>query len=115
MLQKSDPVQTLQQVREAIHGEVETPKQNEANSRLIQLLCDDGHLQGMTRSEVSSKIGSGEPCARHKLCLEQDFLDNDWYYEVGALGSSYTRAKPVLILGFDSAGRVVRTYNRRIH
>ena len=94
---------------------MQTPSQNEDNSRLVQQAADDGVLQGMTREEVAQKIGAGEPCARHRMCLEQDFLDGDWYYEVGALDSPYSRVKPVLILGFDTAGRVQRTYNMRIH
>lgn len=104
----------LEKLRSAIAAPVSTPEQNTQNSELVERVAETDLLQGLTRDQVAEKIGRGEPCSRHKLCGEQGFEDDDWYYEVGQMGEGYARARPVLIVGFDRFGKSTRVYNLRI-
>jgi hypothetical protein len=105
---------TLPRLRSAIDGPVATVEQNKANSDLVQLIADEGHLLHLTRLEVEQRIGQGDECANHPLCDEQGFDSSDWYYEIGQPGDGYMRMRPALIIGFDRFGKSVRTYNQRV-
>jgi hypothetical protein len=106
--------ETLPKLREALTQPVTTPEQNKANSDLVELIAEEGHLLGLTRLEVEQKLGKGDDCATHELCQKQGFDPTDWYYEVGQMGEGYMRLRPALIVGFDRFGKSVRTYNLRV-
>jgi len=110
--------ETLPQLKQAIDEPVTSVEQNKQHSELAQLVSEEGHLEGLARSEVEAKIGKGEPCSRHPLCAERGFEDDDWYYEVGtadaAADARYLRYRPALILGFSRFGKVERTFVMRV-
>lgn len=107
--------EALPQLRAAIDKSLSTPEDSQENSRLVEKILDDNVLDEMFRHEVEEAIGRGDPCSRHPRCAENGFDDNDWFYTVGQMGEGRTGAVPVLIVGFDTSGRVVRTWNLRTH
>ena len=106
--------ETLPRLRDVLSQPVTSAEQNKANSELVEIIADEGHLLGLTRIEVEKKIGKGDDCATHELCQKQGFDDTDWYYEVGTEGQGYMRLRPALIVGFDRFGKSTRVYNLRI-
>ena len=102
--------ETLPKLRAAIDGQVSSPEQNAQNSALVTQVSDDKQLHGLTRIEVSDKLGAGDPCSRHPICGERGFEGDDWYYEIGREGSEYVRHRPALIVGFSRFGKVERTF-----
>ncbi len=100
-------------MRRAIADPVLSEQQNHDNSALVEQIADAQHLDGLTRPQVAEQIGPGDPCSHHPMCGEKGFESEDWYYEVGTPGPTYLKARPVLIVGFDRFGTVVRTYNLR--
>lgn len=104
------PEQTLPQLRTAIESPVESPDQNAQNSALVEQVSSDRQIHGLTREELVTRLGQGEPCHRHPLCRDKGFDDGDWYYEVGREGGSYLRGRPALIVGFSRFGKVERTF-----
>ncbi len=106
--------ETLPRLRQAMDEPVANEQQNRDNSALVEQVAEAQQLDGMTREELSDALGKGDKCSRHRICAEQGFDDEDWYYEVGTIGPSYMRARPVLIVGFDRFGKVTRTYNLRM-
>jgi hypothetical protein len=115
---KPTAYETLPQLKNALGTPVTTPEQNKQNSTLVQLVSEEGHLEGLTREEVKSKVGQGDSCHNHPLCDEQGFDDSDWYYEVGTADEggnpTYLRYRPALIVGFNRFGTVERTYVLRV-
>lgn len=107
--------QLLGNLRQAIDGDVADEQASAAHSRSVQAALDEGAVNGLRRDEVEELLGRGEPCSRHPRCAEHGFNDNDWFYEVGRPAAGYGRALPLMILGFDRAGRVSRSYNLRTH
>jgi hypothetical protein len=107
--------QAFPRLKAAIEGAVSTPEQSQENSRLVETIIEDDHLMGMFRHEVEEAIGQGEPCSRHPRCAENDFSGDDWFYTVGTMGEGATGALPILIVGFDTSGRVVKVWNLRTH
>jgi outer membrane protein assembly factor BamE (lipoprotein component of BamABCDE complex) len=105
----------LPELRQAIDEPVESKEANEEHSRLVEAVAEDGVLDGMSRSEVQSALGRGDPCSRHPKCAENGFDGNDWYYSVGRMGEGGPSVRPVLIVGFDRTGQVDRTWNLRVH
>jgi hypothetical protein len=103
--------ETLPKLKSAIDTEVSSPQQNDELSVLVEQVSEGRHLQGLTRSEVVERIGSGERCDRHPICTERGFEANDSYYEVGKPSASYTvRYRPALIVGYNRFGKVERTF-----
>ena len=102
--------ETLPKLRAAIAEQVSSPEQNAKNGALVTQVSDDKQLQGLTRLEVSEKLGAGDPCSRHPMCGERGFESDDWYYEIGREGSEYVRHRPALIIGFSRFGKVERTF-----
>jgi hypothetical protein len=115
---KPTAYETLPQLKQAIDEPVLSAEQNKQHSALAQLVSEEGHLEGLTRTEVESKVGRGAPCSQHPLCGEQGFEVDDWYYEVGAPNegpdATYLRYRPALIVGFNRFGKVERTYVLRV-
>lgn len=104
------PEQTLPELQRAIAAPVESAAQNARNSALVTQVSDDKQLHGLSRGEVSDKLGEGDVCSRHPICSERGFDGNDWYYEVGREGGSYVRHRPALVVGFSRFGKVERTF-----
>ncbi len=115
---KPTAYETLPQLKSALDEPVTSPEQNKQHSDLARLVSEEGHLEGLSRTDVEAKLGKGDPCARHPLCRERGFEDDDWYYEVGTLSESpdtpYLRYRPALILGFNRFGKVERTFVLRV-
>ena len=106
--------ETLPRLRRAIEEPVANEQQNRDNSALVEQISEAQQLDGMQQEEVAKALGKGDKCVHHPMCAEQGFNDEDWFYEVGTVGPAYMRARPVLIVGFDRFGNVVRTYNLRM-
>jgi hypothetical protein len=106
--------ETLPQLKRALDESVESDPQNRQNSALVETISEERHLEGLTRLQVEEKVGRGDDCARHPLCQEKGFEDDDWYYEVGRQGAGYVRYRPALIVGFNRFGTVDRTYVLRV-
>ncbi len=107
--------EALPKLRAAIEKNLSSPEEAAENSRLLEEILDDNVLNEMFRHEVEEAIGRGDPCSRHPRCAENGFESNDWFYHVGQQGEGRTGAVPILIVGFDTSGRVVRTWNLRTH
>jgi hypothetical protein len=107
--------EALPKLRAAIQKNLSSPEEAAENSRLVEKVADDGVLNEMFRHEVEEAIGRGDPCSRHPRCAENGFEANDWFYTVGQQGEGRTGAVPIMILGFDTSGRVVRVWNLRTH
>lgn len=102
---------TLPRLKAALASPVSSPEQNADNSALTEQVSQGKHLHGLTRIEVQERIGAGDPCGRHPMCIERGFEDDDWFYEVGRAGEGYTvRYRPALIVGFNRFGKVERTF-----
>ncbi|MFW6049639.1 MAG: hypothetical protein ACODAU_00615 [Myxococcota bacterium] len=98
----------LSNLRGAMNRPVDTEERSRGHSRLVEDVVQSGVLQNMTRGEVAEAIGRGDPCSRHPKCAELGFEGDDWFYQVGAMGGVQA---PILIVGFDHTGQVVRTWN----
>lgn len=107
--------QRLVQLSQALDAPLASSEESEQNSRLVQQVLEEDVLEGMTRAEVREQLGRGDSCARHPRCAELGFQQDDWFYFVGQMGSGSVSRVPILILGFDSQGRVARTWNLRTH
>jgi hypothetical protein len=101
---------TLPRLKNVIDEPVSSVEQNKQNSDLVVQVSEYKHLHGMTRLELEEQLGKGQTCAEHPLCSERGFFPEDWYYEIGAEGSSYVRHRPALIVGFSRFGKVERTF-----
>jgi hypothetical protein len=107
--------EALPRLKQAIASSVSSPEQSQESSRLVEDILEQKILHGMFRHEVEEAIGRGDACSRHPRCAENDFSGDDWFYSVGVMGEGRTGALPILIVGFDTSGRVVRTWNLRTH
>ncbi len=105
----------LRRLSDAIQAPASSSDQAAESSRLVEQIVQEGVLEDMTREEVSSAIGHGDPCSRHPRCAENGFEDDDWFYTVGQMGEGATGALPILIVGFDRFGKVTQTWNLRVH
>jgi len=107
--------QLISNLHQAMQEDVPDAAASANHSRVVEAALDENALDGLSRDEVEERIGRGEPCSRHPRCGEHDFRDNDWFYEVGHSSEGFGSALPLLILGFDRAGRVDRTWSLRIN
>ena len=102
---------TLTRLRGAIHAEVTDVSVLEQHNQVARDTSDSGALEGMFQRELEEAIGRGTECGASHLCAQHDFRGNDWLYELGhAPGDDQLAAGPTLIIGFDSTGRVFRTF-----
>lgn len=99
----------------AMDAPVASAEESAANSRLVEDTVDADALAGMRRFEVEEKLGRGDPCSRHPRCGQLGFESDDLFYAVGGLGEGFGGPVPLLIVGFDREGRVVRVWNLRTH
>ena len=109
------PAQTLGNLRAVMEEPVDDADESAVASQRVQEVVESDALQNMSRVEVQEAIGRGDPCSRHPRCMENGFDGDDWFYDVGALGEGYPGPVPILIVGFDREGKVVRVWNLRTH
>ena len=107
--------QLIAQLQEALRTPVDSSEQSASHSRVVEDAVEAAALEGLRRHEVEEKIGRGDDCSRHPRCGELGFESDDWFYNVGPMGEGYGGPVPVLILGFDREGKVVRAWNLRTH
>jgi len=109
------PAQTLQSLSAVMNEPVDDAAESARLSQRVQRAVESDALMDMSRLEVEEAIGRGDPCSRHPRCMENGFDGDDWFYDVGALGEGYPGPVPILIVGFDREGKVVRVWHLRTH
>ncbi len=109
------PAQTLASLAEVMNEPVDDADESARNSQRVQAVVENDSLMNLSRPEVEELIGRGDPCSRHPRCMENEFDGDDWFYDVGALGEGYPGPVPILIVGFDREGKVVKVWNLRTH
>lgn len=106
-----DHTATLTRLRDAITAPIASPTQTEEHNQLVENVVESNALGGLRMFEVQERIGRGDQCGSRSLCRDHDFRPTDWIYDVGRQAADPDLpAGPTLIVGFDSAGIVVRTY-----
>jgi hypothetical protein len=102
---------SLARLRAALEAEVSDASVLEGNNQLAEEVSRGGVLEGMFQHELAARLGRGQSCGANGLCARRDFRATDWIYEIGhAPGDPDLPAGPTLIVGFDSTGRVDRTF-----
>jgi hypothetical protein len=105
----------LRRLSDTIHSRVDSREANQRNSRTVEQALDEYALKNLMRFEVKSAIGSGQRCGQHPKCQELGFQSDDLYYTVGEGDETKIGKRPMLIIGFDHEGNVLRVWNLRIH
>ena len=103
---------TLRQLQAAMRETVDTPGVRTSHNDLVKNVAEHGVLEGMTRDEVRELIGPGTDCSASQLCRDQEFEGDDWVYAVGVEPQTNFGHVPTLIVGFDTLGKVSRTWYR---
>lgn len=107
-----DRAGTLQRLRAALEQEVTGNDVLEEQNRLVEDASRSGALEGMFQHELAEALGRGTGCGVNSLCARHHFRPTDWIYELGRTpGDPDLPAGPTLIVGFDSTGRVERTFS----
>lgn len=102
---------SLTRLRSALDAEVGDATVLEDHNQLAEDISRNGVLEGMFQHELSDRLGRGQTCGVSELCARHHFRATDWVYEVGhAPGDPELPGGPTLIVGFDSTGRVDRTF-----
>lgn len=102
---------SLTRLRAALEAEVSDASVLEGHNQLAEEVSRGGVLEGMFQHELAARLGRGQSCGANGLCARRDFRATDWIYEIGhAPGDPDLPAGPTLIVGFDSTGRVDRTF-----
>ena len=60
--EKPTAYETLPQLKQAIDEPVMSAEQNKQHSALAQLVSEEGHLEGLTRTDIEAKVGRGDAC-----------------------------------------------------
>lgn len=105
----------LRRLSDIIHSRVETREVNQQNSRTVEQALDEEALKNMMRFEVKRALGPGDSCGQHPKCHELGFQSDDLYYTVGEGNEAQIGKRPMIIVGFDHEGNVIRVWNLRIH
>jgi hypothetical protein len=113
-LSDAEARQHRQRLRDAIGTSVDSRAERDEQSRLLADIVATGALDGLNQSELRAALGTGQAC-RTELCDAQGFAASDWFYEIGRAGSPDVKQVPVLIVGFDARGRVVRVFALTTH
>jgi hypothetical protein len=106
--------QQRERLRDAMNSEVATREQRDDQSRLLADVVATGALDGLSYSELRAAFGPGQAC-RSELCSANGFAVSDWFYDIGRSSSPDVKQVPVLIIGFDSRGRVGRVFTFTTH
>lgn len=103
---------TLGRLRDALGAEVTGVVVLEDHNRLAEDVSRAGLLEGLFQRELVARIGRGQNCGTSALCARHGFRPTDWLYDVGhAPGDPELPAGPTLLVGFDTTGRVDRTFS----
>ncbi len=105
----------LRRLSDTINSRVDSREANQQNSRTVDQALDEDALKNMMRFEVKRALGSGQACGQHPKCQELGFQSDDLYYTVGEGDETKIGKRPMIIVGFDHEGNVVRVWNLRIH
>lgn len=106
-----DRPSTLLRLRAALDAEVSDQAVLEDHNQLAEDVGRSGVLEGMFQHELQDALGRGTNCGASELCARHDFRPTDWMYELGhAPGDPDLAAGPTLLVGFDSTGRIDRTF-----
>ncbi|MCS6858265.1 MAG: hypothetical protein N2515_04065 [Deltaproteobacteria bacterium] len=90
---------------------VESDQVLEHQVRVAREVVESGALEGMQKHELLEKIGPGRRCGFVEMCAQRGFSPEDWVYDIGrAPENPGLPAGPMILVGFDSAGRVLRTF-----
>lgn len=110
------PAQWRARIREAMGQQVQTREQRDEYSRMLAQAVEEGALDDLNRHQVRAAFGPGQSCGHYPICGELGFAADDWHYSIGQMGDEKTvKVLPVLLLGFDSKGRVARVWTRTTH
>lgn len=104
-----------QRLKASLAQAVGDEQARDEHSRLLQEVVDMGALADLIMPEVSGLLGRGRACERIPLCKDQGFHGEAWYYEVGVAEAPFVGQLPVLVVVFDSRGRVSRTWTLTTH
>jgi hypothetical protein len=113
-LSDAEAMQLRQKLRSAMAEDVGTREKRDEQSRLLVDIVAKGALDGLNEPQVREVFGRGKDC-RIPVCQENGFSEKDWYYEVGQATSPDVKQMPLLILGFDPRGRVVKVFAYKTH
>lgn len=113
-LSDAEARQQQQRLRDAMGTSIDSRQQRDEQSRLLADIVATGALDGLNSTQLRAALGPGQAC-RTELCDAQGFKDSDWFYEIGRAGSPDVKQVPVLIVGFDSRGRVARVFTLTTH
>lgn len=103
--------EALPRLRASVDREIDGAVALEDTNRLVEDIVQGGVLEGMHESEVREAIGRGDTCGTRDVCSRARFRSTDWVYDVGhAPGNPELPAGPMLVIGFDTTGRVNRTH-----
>lgn len=105
----------LRRLKDAIHSQVDSRETNQKNSRTVEQALDEEALKNLMRFQVKRALGSGHTCEQHPRCQQLGFQSDDLYYTVGEGDETKIGKRPMLIVGFDHEGNVVRVWNLRVH
>jgi hypothetical protein len=105
----------LRRLSDAIQSRVDSREANQQNSRIVEQALNENALKNMMRFEVKRALGSGQACGQHPKCQELGFQSDDLYYTVGEGDETKIGKRPMMIVGFDHEGNVIRVWNLRIH
>ena len=113
-LSDAEASQLRQQLRSAMEDAVATREKRDEQSRLLADIVAKGALDGLNYTEVRAAFGPGQAC-RLEVCEQKGFAESDWYYEIGQATSPEVKQMPLLILDFDSRGRVAKVFTLTTH
>lgn len=113
-LSDAEARQQRQRLRAAMDHEVASREQRDEQSRLLAEVSESGALDGLSYSELRAAFGPGQAC-RTELCDDYGFTDSDWFYEIGRASGKDVAQLPVLMVSFDSRGRVTRVFTVTTH
>lgn len=105
----------LERLKATFSQDVPDQETRDGHSRAMESAVNGGALSGLTKPEVREALGAGQDCARIPLCAEQGFDGYAWYYEMGVARAPFSGQLPVLVVVFDSKGRVMRTWTLTTH
>jgi hypothetical protein len=104
----------LHRLNAAIHSSVSSRETNRQNSQRVEQALEQNPLERMKRIQVNNVLGPSTPCGAHPKCKELGFSADDVYYTVGDGNEKEVGKRPMIIVGFDHEGFVIRVWNLRI-
>lgn len=97
--------EVLAQLRSSMSQTITSAEHDQAITQLVRQAMNEGLLIGLTLAEVEAKLGPSLPCGDGGWCTFFELEPSDRYYEVGTLSDEFAGGSPMIMLGFDGAGR----------